>query len=176
MLALRLALGIARSLQLESLTGRGRLGGLPGRRQIVTLNGGDQLPGAHVVAFVDGKGLDPARDARADDHFIGIYRADELQIVRALGREEIPAERDDERIPSRIKTRLRAFIRTFSKLEPSGFGHGHIGQDALGQPRAVSAVNEQALPRNCDRCLAPGFDGSRCRKGRTAASDASWAR
>ena len=58
----------------------GRLGSLPGRRQIVAFNGGDQLAGAHVVAFIDGKGLDPARDTRADDHLVGVYRADELQI------------------------------------------------------------------------------------------------
>jgi hypothetical protein len=116
---LGLAFGIARSLQLESLAGRGRLGSLPGRRQIFAFNGGDQLPGLHVVAFVDGKGLDPARNARADDHFIGIYGADQLQIVRALVVKKYQQSAMTSRIPSRIKIRLRAFISTFSKLERS---------------------------------------------------------
>ena len=91
-----LAFGIARSLQFESLAVRGCLGRLVRRSQVITLDGGDQLTGLHVVAFIDRQGLNSARDTRAHDHLVGIYRADQLQIIRMPGGKEVPAEGDDE--------------------------------------------------------------------------------
>src|SRR5580704_11343748 len=91
-----LAFGIAGSLQLEALTVCGRLGSLVCRREVITLNGGDQLPGLHIVPFVYREGLNSARDARADDYFVGIHGTDQLQIGRAVGGKKIPTEGDDE--------------------------------------------------------------------------------
>ena len=89
-----------RSLQLVgSLLGRSRFRRLLCCGQIVTLDGGDQLPGFHVVSFIHGQRLNPAGNARADHHFIGINGADQLQIARALGGKEIPAERNDKQNP-----------------------------------------------------------------------------
>ena len=97
------------------LTARcGRVGRLRAPLEILTLNGGDQLSGLHVVAFVDGKGLDPARNARADDDFIGIYRADELADRPSVRGKEVPAgSAITSSTPSRIKIRLRAFMSNF---------------------------------------------------------------
>ena len=80
-----LAFGIARSLQFEALADRGCLGRLVCRRQVIALNGGDQLTGLYVVAFIDGQGLNSARNTRAHDYLVGIYRADQLQIIRSAG-------------------------------------------------------------------------------------------
>ncbi len=91
-----LAFGVLGLLQQEVLAGRGCLSCVAGCRKVIALDGRDQLAGLHAIPFVDFEGLNPPGDAGADDHFIGIHRADKLQIVGAFGGEEIPAERDDE--------------------------------------------------------------------------------
>jgi hypothetical protein len=63
--------------------------------QVVALDNGDQLPGLHLLAFIDGKSLDAAGDLAADDNFIGVNGADQLQIGVGPHRDEVPDERAD---------------------------------------------------------------------------------
>src|SRR5665213_3421011 len=87
--ALGLMLRVLRLLQLVVLAEGGGFGGVAGGGEIVALNGSDVFASSDGVAFVDGELLDAAGDAGADDDFVGIDGADELEIGGAIGREAV---------------------------------------------------------------------------------------
>ena len=94
-LAAVLALGLDRLAELALLAGGGGLGGLARGLQVVALDHGDQLAGLHVLAFVDGQGLDAAGNLGAHHHLVGVHRADQLQIAGGPHGDEVPDQRSD---------------------------------------------------------------------------------
>ena len=108
-LAAVLLLGLHRPAQLGLVAGRVSLGGLQRGLQIIALDDRDQLPGLHVVAFLNGERLDAARNLGAHNHFVGVDRADQLQIARARHGDQVPDQRPHRKQAQNQKTRLRAF-------------------------------------------------------------------
>src|SRR6202034_1260535 len=85
---------------------------------------------------------------------IGIYRADQLQIVQALGGEEIPAERDNQQNSEQDKDPVACIHKHF--LQTRAFltlGMGISARTRLARFAPLARSTKSALPRNCTAAL-----------------------
>ena len=151
--------------------GGGGFSGLEGRVEIVALDDGDQLAGLDGVAFFDRQRLDAAGNPGADQHFVGVDGADQLQIAGGSDGDEVPDQRahgqqgqnheDSISCVHRCLT-LRVFwvlVRRGLWADAAIFGHRGRGQDAGGDASAVLAVSEDGAAQEFDSRSATRREG-----------------